>query len=181
VCTLVELLKIGAVASVDFGRGILDANGGKRMGAHGIIDKKVAKRIQYIFASGETNSKNAKHDGSKSLVIKNAIAVQQAAGTSIGDRSFKARDSSSKSKTANEGADSAAENSASSDLFTVTSVFDGDYVINSFGLSTDELVSLDKSSLLEFRPTGSSTTFFVPQLLSLMKELQLRELLKKLK
>ena len=176
-CTLVELYKLGAVARVDFGRGILDEDGGPVMGS-GIMDRKVAKRIQYIFANGETNTRDAKDDdmSKKSLVINNSFAVQQAAGTSIGGEKFDVRLSSSKITNGTQA--TASENSASSDLFTVTSVFDGDYVINTFNLSTDELVSLDKASLLEFRPTGSSTTFFVPQLLSLMKELQIRELLK---
>ena len=59
-CTLGELYKIGAVARVDFGRGILDEDGSP-VGPE-IIDRKVAKRIQYIFAAGKTNSKIAKDD-----------------------------------------------------------------------------------------------------------------------
>ena len=61
--------------------------------------------------------------------------------------------------------------------FAVTCVFDSHFVIDQFMLSTDELVSLDKSSLLEFTPSGSNTTFNVPQLLTLMKALQLNEVL----
>ena len=61
--------------------------------------------------------------------------------------------------------------------FAVTCVFEAQYVIDQFILSTDELVSLDKSSLLEFTPPGSNTIFNVQQLLALMKALQLNEVL----
>ena len=65
-----------------------------------------------------------------------------------------------------------------SDQFVVTSVYEDDFVIDEFELSTDELVSLDKSSLVEWRPTGSNTTFRVKELLMFMKDLQLRELMR---
>ena len=70
---------------------------------------------------------------------------------------------------------------AGSDHFVVTSVLDNDFVIDEFELSTDELVALNKSSLVEWRPTGSNTTFRVTELLAYMKDLQLRELLQKKK
>ena len=63
----------------------------------------------------------------------------------------------------------------------MTSVYTEDFVISEFSISTDELVALNKSSLVEWRPTGSNTTFYVVELLAYMKDLQLRELLQKKK
>ena len=169
ILTLADLIKIRAVAKVDFAEGVLKLQSSS-LDTVLDIDKRLAKKIKYIFANGETNSKDAHVDLSSSLAINNVLAVQQAAGTFIGEKSV-LRDSFSRAPQAK---------STSSDIFTVTSVYDGNYVIDSFQLSTDELVSFDNSSLSEYRPTASSTTFYVPQLLSLMKDLQLRQLLKRM-
>ena len=158
-----------AVSKVDFGKGVLKLQSSYVDGTlH--VDKNLAMKIQYIFASGKNRSKPYNMKLSSSLMINNMVAVQQAAGTSIGEKAVVGDKLSRTSQPESE----------SSDLFTVTSVYDGNYVIDTFQLSTDELVSFDNSSLSEFRPAGSSTTFFVPQLLSFMKELQLVELLKKM-
>ena len=86
--TLLELLKAGAVVNVDFGSGIFDSRQKKEL-AGSITDPKMAKRIQYIFASAEANAEHMRRDGSTSLIFNNSIAVQQAAGTSIGQKSSK--------------------------------------------------------------------------------------------
>lgn len=167
-CTLAQLIKMKAIAKVDFGKGVLKLQSSNIDGTLN-VDKNLAMKIQYIFANEKNRPNGNSLNSSSSLVINNVAAVQQAAGTSIGDKSG-VGDSLARTQ----------PESGSSDVFTVTSIYDGNYVIDTFQLSTDELVSFDNSSLSEFRPTGSSTTFFVPQLLSFMKELQLVELLKRI-
>ena len=125
------------VVNVDFGSGIFDSRQKKEL-AGSITDPKMAKRIQYIFASAEANAEHMRRDGSTSLILNNSIAVQQAAGTSIGQKSSKIGKASNANNHAGQKAKS--QYSSTSELFTVTSVFDGDSVINRFQLSTDELV-----------------------------------------
>ena len=111
VISLINLQNIGAIAHVDFGKGLLK-------------NVNSSKQISYYFSN-----RNSTED-------------------------------------------------ISSDHFIVTSVYEDDFVIDEFELSTDELVSFNKSSLVEWNPTGSNTTFHVKELLEFMKDVQLRELLR---
>ena len=91
VISLINLQNIGAIAHVDFGKGLLK-------------NVNSSKQISYYFSN-----RNSTED-------------------------------------------------ISSDHFIVTSVYEDDFVIDEFELSTDELVSFNKSSLVEWNPTGSNTT-----------------------
>ena len=143
------------------------------------VDSRGAFRVSTL---GELKSIGAisKIDFGNGILRK---ALQHAGGrsnsTKMFDKDIKFYFSNRSAATA--GTTKTSKKKTGSDHFIVTSVYTEDFVISEFSISTDELVALNKSSLVEWRPTGSNTTFYVVELLAYMKDLQLRELLQKKK
>jgi hypothetical protein len=167
VSTLGELRRAGIIADVDFGTGVLlratNKGTSKSMKTFDTI-------IVYYFSNRSNTAQMMAASGA-------AVGGDGAADASDGGDGS----GSSSGEVEGGGIGSRVKKTIPSDQFVVTSVYENDFVIDEFELSTDELVSLNKSSLREWRPTGSNTTFQVEELLAFMKDLQLRELLLRVK
>lgn len=174
VSTLGELRKAGCIANVDFGSGVL------YQATKSMKKSKKKKKImfdlviKYYFSNRNNTSQ---------MMAASAVG-DYGGGSDGGDVGGDVSGSDVGDGSGGGGASAAAGGEgkeSSSDHFIVTSVYENDFVVDEFELSTDDLVSLNKSSLSEWRPTGSNTTFNVEELLTFMKDLQLRELLLKVK